>query len=426
MTQPRRATAAILAACSFAFVAYMTLRPTQAIVVTPTFCIFCGPLGGVDFILNLVLFVPIGVSLRWATGSLRTTAIVGVATTLVIESLQWRLIGGRDASLGDLLANTLGTMIGAWLGTTLFRWLNATGSRAGRLSSAFAIATSLLVAVSAVLLQPIVPRYQQFVLWTPRRPNMDPFLGQLVTLELNGRTRGASESFDPKEAFDTLARSLSMRAHIASPAPDPTRRLAMIVRLANTLEEGFSLAQWRDAAAFRTHMVAVRVKLRSIMVGLDGAFSSTHTRTAGGLVIEGYSDPRAISLRQYPDGESAALVRRTVGLAWALFLPRDVALNQRWWPVNAIWLCMLMLPAAFLAIRSWRTGSHAASKFAMWPVVLVMATLAASPVTGLSPLSSGEWIGVLAGIAAGWVLERWAQPGTPALKTQTHDGSIPL
>jgi hypothetical protein len=409
VTQPRGASAAVLLALSIAVVAFMTLRPTQAIVATPTFCVFCGSLGGVDFILNVILFVPLGITLRWATGRIRTTALIGVATTLIIEALQARLITGRDASLGDLIANTIGTLLGAWLGVAIFRWLNASAPAARRHAVAFGIATALVIAVSAFLLQPLVPRYSQWVQWMPLRPNTDPFQGHLISVQLKERTVLGVQRLEANEAFDISRRSISMRARIG-PGPDsPSRRQAIIARITNGREEGFYLAQWGDAAAFRTHMAAARFRLRPILVGLHGAFLGTASGNgARELVIEGHSDPRGISVRRDSVGGVAVSVRRTIGLAWALILPRDISLNERWWLANAAWLAVLILPLSFFTLRCLRSADDARSKFAWWPAVLVLVTLIAAPATGLSPLAIGEWAGILGGVAGGWVIERWS------------------
>jgi glycopeptide antibiotics resistance protein len=424
-TQPRGAAVVVPLAFSFALVAFMTLRPTRAIVATPTFCVFCGSLGGVDFILNVILFVPLGVTLQWATGRFRTTALLGVATTLVIETLQARLITGRDASLGDLIANTLGTLLGAWLGVAVFRWLNASAPAARRHAARFGVVVSLVVVVSAFLLQPLVPRYPQWVQWTPLRPNTDPFEGHLIAVHVKGRTIYGVESFEAREAFDPVARSLSMRAQIGPGPARPSQRQAIIARITNGKEEGFYLAQWGNAAAFRTHMAAALIRLRPLLVGLKGAFSDSSSRNeVGELVIEGHSDPRGITVRRHSDEVAAVSVRRTVGLAWAMISPRDIALNERWWLANAAWLAVLIFPVSFFAVRGQRPADTSRAKSAWWPVALVLATLIAVPATGLSPLAIGEWTGILVGISAGWVLERWSAPPRDA-NVHLVDGGTP-
>jgi hypothetical protein len=199
------------------------------------------------------------------------------------------------------------------------------------------------------------------------------------------------------------------------------------VRIANDWEEGFSLVQLGATVAFRTHIAAVKLKLRPILVGLDHAFpGSGSAGTTGGLTIEGTSTPQAIMVRrQQPEGGTVVAVPRTVGLAWALFLPWDIALNPQWWVANALWMVALVLPVSFLTVRSARTEREPGHGIAWWPLALVLATLAATPATGLSQLGIGEWAGALAGISAGWLLERWtAVPSHQGLKSNAHDGSI--
>jgi hypothetical protein len=412
VSKPRRGPATVLVAVSLALVGLMTLGPTEAVVDTPVLCIICGSLGGVDFILNVILFVPLGLSLQWTTGRWRTSAIVGMTTTLVIEGLQWRIITGRDASLGDLLANTLGTLLGVWIATAVFRWLNATGVSARRYAEAWGSAAVVVIIVSVWLLQPVVPRNPQWVQWTPVRLNTEPFKGHLISVELKTRTIYRVESVQASEAFDTLARSLSVRANIRS-LGGPTRLPAIIVRIANDEEEGFTLAQSGQSAVFRTYIAAAKLRLRPILVGLDRAFGSSERIGADAdFTIEGTSTPQYIFLRRSgAEGVSDVRVPRTVGLAWALLLPQDVALDGRWWVANAVWLAALMIPVSFFTMRSAKSTEDEAGRGIAWrPLLIVLATLVATAATPLSGLAAGEWVGVLAGIAAGWQLERWTAP----------------
>lgn len=429
VTQPgsRSAMAAVVA--SYALIMVMTLRPVEATMTLPASCIFCGQLGGVDFALNVVLFIPLGLGWRWLVGSWRTAVLIGAATTLVVEALQWRLIPGRDASLGDLLANTLGTMFGAWLALEGLRWINATSAVARRLAAAFAILAAIIIAASAWLLLPVEPRWAQYVQWTPRRPNLDPFLGRLIAVELNGRFIHPVVILPSQWTFDSATRSLSLRATIGAPVP-PTRRQAIIVRIANDFEEGFYLAQWGEAVAFRTHMVGALLRLRPLLVGLEGALpaSNTGSDTTAAFIISANSNSRAIVVtRERLGSKTSVTLRRTVGLAWALLLPWDVALGPAWWLANATWLGALVLPVAFFTTRSGGKGGEATIRgIAWWPLPLVLATVSAVPAAaGMSPLGVGEWLGVLAGIAAGVALERWTAGADVDLKADARVGTIP-
>ncbi|MGH7318994.1 MAG: VanZ family protein, partial [Candidatus Rokuibacteriota bacterium] len=79
----------------------------------PFFCLLCGEHGLADWILNVALFVPLGVGLVIAGLRPATAVGIGLATTIGVEALQVNVVAGRDTSLSDILSNTLGTLVGA-------------------------------------------------------------------------------------------------------------------------------------------------------------------------------------------------------------------------------------------------------------------------------------------------------------------------
>ena len=409
VTQPGRRASAGLAVISVVFIGLMTLKPLPGTTTLTGSCIFCGTLGGVDFALNILLFIPLGLSLRWYAGSWKTPIIAGAALTLLVESMQWRLIAGRDPSRGDLVANTLGAIVGAWLAVEGVRWLNCTRPQARRLASVFAVLTAGIMVASASLLLPAKTRYPQWVQWTPPRPNLDRFRGRLLAVQLNGASIHPTEILRPDRSLDSTTRGLSVRATVSG-AVEPTRRQAIVVRIANELEEGFALSQWHTRLAFRSNLVAARLKLRPPVVGLDDAFSvTTSDAETPELMISAESNPRAMSVERETSGHRESVVLpRTIGLAWSLFMPREVALDATWWPINAAWLCVLMLPISFFTARSARE-SDALSRIIRWlPFAVVVGALVAAPaVAGLSGTRPGEWLGVAAGLLLGAALERW-------------------
>jgi VanZ like family len=107
----------LLAVVGLLFIAAATLTPlpqqSAAAAATPLWCLVCGEDGGVDVLNNILLFVPLGLGLRLMR--LRTSHVVLLAASvsLAIELLQLIVITGRDASLSDLLTNTLGSWTGA-------------------------------------------------------------------------------------------------------------------------------------------------------------------------------------------------------------------------------------------------------------------------------------------------------------------------
>jgi hypothetical protein len=113
----------------------------------------------------------------------------------------------------------------------------------------------------------------------------------------------------------------------------------------------------RRALVFQSRVAGARLKLHSPGVELEnGLAPAIHGDGDQGssMTIEARSTPRAISIRrETTDGENAVTLRRTVGLAWALLLPWDIAIGPAWWPVNAAWLAAIMIPVSFFTIRSW-------------------------------------------------------------------------
>ena len=196
-----------------------------------------------------------------------------------------------------------------------------------------------------------------------------------------------------------------------------TRRRAYIVRMANGDEEGFALEQRRDAVVFRTNLLAARLRLHTISAELPHAFPEPGASDGepGVVRLVGRSEPGAVTVTTDSPGYTASVaLRRTVGLAWAMFIPWNLAITPAWWPANAVWLAALLFPVAFFAGRTTHKTPDERSGFTWWPLVMAVATLATVPVTvGLAAPGAGEWIGVLLGVALGLSLGRRITSAAP-------------
>lgn len=141
-------------------VAALTLTPTpeaaRAADRTPWSCVVCGSAGIVDVFQNLLLFLPLGVTLRrlgWRPGRALLSC---AASSLVIEVLQAILIAGRDPALGDLMANSLGGAVGFGLGgPALAAMMRPTRSSATRIALAVAALWALVTSLTPWLLSPV-------------------------------------------------------------------------------------------------------------------------------------------------------------------------------------------------------------------------------------------------------------------------------
>src|SRR3954447_2517136 len=167
-----------------------TLRPEpdqlRAAEATPLWCLVCGDHGGVDVINNILLFIPFALGLRLGGVPRKTVLLAGAASSVAIELLQLTVIAGRDASLSDVLTNSLGTGVGALLadyGSTL---LHPSKRRARVLAATAAVLWLGLQGLTAVLMRPWIPDGPLRSEWHPDSPGRVPFSGEILSARVAG------------------------------------------------------------------------------------------------------------------------------------------------------------------------------------------------------------------------------------------------
>ena len=99
-----------------------TLTPAPGDPVGSRVCLICGANGGVDAILNVLLFVPFGAGLALAGVRFRWAILVVILLSACVETAQL-FIPGRDTSLGDLATNTIGGALAYTLVRSAGVWL---------------------------------------------------------------------------------------------------------------------------------------------------------------------------------------------------------------------------------------------------------------------------------------------------------------
>lgn len=95
--------------------------------------------GHVEAAANVALFIPLGFLLAGATRRWWVGLLGGSALSAAVESLQFALLASRQASLRDLIADTLGALLGAGLAGILLaasrrRTARHTANMSGRAS----------------------------------------------------------------------------------------------------------------------------------------------------------------------------------------------------------------------------------------------------------------------------------------------------
>ena len=78
-------------------------------------CLICGDRGASDAILNVLLFLPLGLLLEVPGWKARHVLVAAFVLSLSIEVLQV-FVPGRYSNLGDVAWNTSGGWLGAFLG----------------------------------------------------------------------------------------------------------------------------------------------------------------------------------------------------------------------------------------------------------------------------------------------------------------------
>lgn len=401
-------------------IAVLTLRPTRpSVFPLPFLCLACGDLGGVDFILNVALFVPLGVCLVRAGASWTVAAGIGLLFTAGIEGLQHAVIPGRDASLSDLMANTLGATMGA-LGGRFWRRLAAPAPDDARLLSAMAATLGIgVLAATAALLRPAIPDMGLWGQWTPQQLHFEPYTGRVTDFRVND-IRVPYNLVPESEPLRQRLLTGETHARLEFTAGAPTARLSAVGRVGSRAQEVLLLGVSGNDLVFRTRLAAQDWRLRAPGIALPNAIPSAGTT----VVAEAGLRANHWYVRvAHEFGEARRNVPFAVSLGWAMLLPFDHPLHpaDRWW--SALWLAMLALPAATWGAMARSPRARRLGVDSWWLLVtglLGLGLAAIPPLAGFASASGSEWMGLLAGAVAGAAvappLQRVAQrdpPGQP-------------
>lgn len=107
-----------------------------------------------DGILNVALFVPLGLALAWNSGSPISVAICGLLFSSLLEIAQIK-VPGRDPALADIVFNTLGAAMGAFIGRSHRFWLTPDATQSRTLTVLSLASLGWVMILTAVLLAPI-------------------------------------------------------------------------------------------------------------------------------------------------------------------------------------------------------------------------------------------------------------------------------
>lgn len=403
-------------------IASLTLRasPPPAIPL-PMLCLVCGDLGGVDVVLNVALFVPLGIALVVAGLSWPRAALVSALVSLGIESLQFSVVAGRDASISDLLTNTFGGTTGALLAVhwrQVARPRPDTARLLGAAAAAFAIA---IMAGTAALLRPAIPAMGLWGQWTPQQLQFEPYHGTVRDFRVND----IEVPYNVIPESEPLRQRLltgETRARVAFDAGASTARLAAIARVGSRVQEVMLLGARGTDFVFRTRLVVRDALLRVPMIALPEVLPTTGEAVvaeAGLRARHWYATVKTSQGTWHRD------VPFAVSLGWTFLLPWDHPLlpGDEWF--SAMWLAALAFPAAAWGALGGEGHAPRGVVNVWWGLSVTMLSIglwAIPSLANFSPATALEWGGLVAGSVVGaiaaWPLRRWTRPNAISADTR--------
>ena len=386
----------------------MTLTPqpqnVEQAARTPLWCLRCGDLSGMDILLNVILFMPLGFGLRLAGWPRRRVLLAAFTTTFLVELTQYFFIPGRDATLSDILTNTTGGLAGLVLAER-FPLLLWPGPRAARRlaagAGAFWLAVQAVTAWGDGVTLPERPYWGQLA---PELGQFDRFRGTMVEGKVAGEPMPSARLPDTPLVRDRLLAGAGLEARAVS--GPPTARLAPIVSVFDEGQQEIALlGQWGTDLVFRIHTRAWSLGLRGPALRLARALPADSGRpfTVSGRLRDGYLEVAADT----GSGPRRRALALSPSFGWSLLLPfENYAFGDAVRLLTALWLAGLLLPVGYWA------GRGRASIPGPGPAPLLLALMIAAGLAGaaalfrLPPAHWSEWLAAAAGATGGWLAGR--------------------
>ena len=392
---PRQFGWAILA-FGVAAIVLATLAPAGDQATETVFsCIFCGDRALADVLVNIGLYVPLGIALTLIGLRPRRAILAGTMLSAVIEVIQVAL-PGRDSSVGDVLSNAGGAALGALLVVTAPFWLHPSKRVTGWLALGWSLVIVGIWALSGWLLQPSFPESTYWGQWTPNLGHLEWYRGRVLGAMLGGREIRSERAPDS----ETLRRDLldgepMVIRFVAGPR---TARLAPIFSIYDREQREIVLIGVdRDDLVFR-------YRTRAGSAWLD----QPDLRRLG--VAAGFRPGDTLSVRVQRSSvgwkigiDSGPVESRghTIGRGWATVYFTESFPDWLGSVLDSAWVFGLLLPLGYLV------GRDSASTAAL--TVCIAGAALIPPRSGMTATSVPLWVAMVFGALTGASVRRRRQ-----------------
>lgn len=406
----------LIAILSLAAIGFATLRPESGYPVSGITCIICGSRGGVDAILNVLLFLPLGVGLALAGMRARHAALAVVSLSALIEIAQYLGIAGRAASVGDVLTNSIGGAIGFSIARFASSWLRPSPRIAVRLVVGWGFAWLVVQTVSAFSLASSFPNSRYYGQLGRSFSDLATFRGRILRAAIDSMTVPDFVIANTVGMRTLLQRGATVEALVV-PA-EPTTRIAPILRIADREREQIVLlAQRGTDLVFGVRTGADILRLRGPLFAMAGVFprssAALDSVATQSMLVSGHFGPDVVGMRvQWKSSASERRLPLTSSLGWTLTLPFQWYRQGSWAEhvLSWMWIFFLALPATYWATWTYRSSpDERGSRLRLTPAIGIVAILVTGlgfvpRIFGLAATPLVDWIAALLGLVAGSAL----------------------
>ena len=419
-----RRTALLAAGLTVIAILLLTLwpLPEQAYEasLSPVSCLVCGDQGLQDVLQNVLLLVPLGFFLGLAGIRPGRAALAGLALSVIVETLQYFVVTGRDAAISDVITNTAGTALGAALAPHFATLLRPGRRAAAGLGFLTTLVWTGLWLFGGWALEGDIGAGQWRGRFPGDLPDAPALSGEALQATISGAPLGLVPASLPPEVEQRFGRdSFDLRVVIQPGPPIAWREnVVTIIDVTPVRHEGnnrlvLTLNRVRTRALLSYRINAARVRLRTPSFSFGDAFDVP----PGGTATLDVSRSRG-NLRGTADRDGKTLIadyRIAPELLWAVLAPRTPEPGVRWRLEPFLWAAGMLTVAGYW---SGRSRSPVVLMFVFcWVVLVQVVTPRLFAVAEQSPIG---WTMLLAGLILGTAAGRFFAPSRDIRQSARH------